>query len=227
MKFIQSISILVSRIATKSLLCFFIVLLCFPEMTLADSIPKQKRVSIQLAPLSLIDFYNGSNYKLGTEIRVSRKISVSADFGGYFRNFNVLKNNKGFNADFRLKYQLRNSNSSISLSYFYKKQSFEYHDYYIDKPEEPIIVYTRKEVNCINLNFEQKFPFLKNQKAYVSLFAGLGMRFRNVHSSFEIKHDFDRLKDGGDSQTLYFVLIPGKDAWLNVNLGLRLGFYLF
>lgn len=194
---------------------------------MADSIPKQKRVSIQIAPLALIDFYNGSNYKLGTEIRLSRNIYLSADLGGYFRDFNTLKNNKGFNADFRIKYQFPNSNSGISISYFYKKQSFEYHDYYIDKPEEPIVVYTRKTVNCINLNFEQKFPFLQNKRAYVALFAGLGIRFRNVHSSFETKHDFDRLKDGGDSQTLYFVLIPGKDTWLNVNAGLRLGFYLF
>jgi hypothetical protein len=204
--------------------CF---LFCIIHYSNADSIPPPKRVSIQIAPLSFIDFYNGSNYKLGTEIRLSRNIYLSADFGGYFRNFNVMKNNKGFNADFRVKYQFPNSNLGISISYFYKKQSFEYHDFYIDKPEEPIIVYTNKAVNCINLNFEQKFPFLKSQRAYVSLFAGLGVRFRNVHSSFETKHDFDRLKDGGDSQTLYFVLIPGKDTWLNVNAGLRLGFYIF
>ncbi len=226
MKFIRSI-ILSSRIVTKRLLCFFVFFLAFSKMAQADSIPKKNRLSIQIDPLSLIDFYNGSNYKLGTEIKLFRNIYLSADFGGYFRNFNVLKNNKGFNADFRIKYQFPHSNSSISLGYFYKKQSFEYHDYYIDKPEEPIVVYTRKTVNCINLNFEQKFPFLKNQKAYVSLFAGLGIRFRNVHSTFEMKHDFDRLKDGGDSQTLYFVLIPGKDPWLNLNAGIRLGFYLF
>lgn len=226
MIFFQSI-ISGSRIATKRLLCLFVFFLAFSKMVQADSIPKQKRVSIQIAPLSLIDFYNGSNYKLGTEIRLSRSIFVSADFGGYFRNFNVLKNNKGFNADFRIKYQFPHSNSLVSISYFYKKQSFEYHDFYIEKPEEPIVVYTRKTVSCINANFEQKFPFLKNQRAYVSLFAGLGIRFRNVHSSFEMKHDFDRLKNGGDSQTLYFVLIPGKDTWLNVNAGLRLGFYLF
>lgn len=215
MKFIQSI------------LLVLIFLLAFSNLSKADSIPKQKRLSIQIAPLSLIDFYNGSNYKLGTEIRLTHNIYLSADFGGYFRDFNVLKNNKGFNADFRVKYQFPNSNSRISIGYFYKNQSFEYHDYYLDKPEEPIVVYTRKTVNCINMNFEQKFPFLQNKRAYVALFAGLGVRFRNAHSSFEIKHDFDKLKDGGDSQTLYFVLIPGKDTWLNINAGLRLGFYIF
>ncbi|MNV27067.1 hypothetical protein D3C71_1182040 [compost metagenome] len=191
----------------------------------ADSIPHQKRVSLQIAPLALIDFYNASSYKLGTEIRLSRSIYVSADFGGYFSNFNGLRNMRGGNVDFRIKYRFPNSNSTISVNYFYKKQSFEYHDSYEEEPDVPIVVYTRKQVNCINVNYEHKV--LDDKWGYINLFAGLGVRFREVHSSFETHHDFDRLVKGGDSQSLYFVLIPGQNTWLNVTFGLRMGFYLF
>lgn len=191
----------------------------------ADSIPIRKRVSIQVAPLALVDFYNGSTYKLGTEIRLSRNMYVSADFGGYFSNFNGLKNMKGGNMDFRIRYRFPNSYSSISVGYFYKKQSFEYHDAYKEEPDVPITVYTRKQINCININYETRI--LDEEWGYISAFTGLGVRFRTVHSSFETHHDFDRLVKGGDSQSLYFILIPGQNTWLNFNAGLRLGFYLF
>ncbi len=183
-------------------------------------------MALQIAPLALLDFNNGSCYKLGTEIRLTKSFYVSADGGGYFRNFNSLKNMKGGNLDFRLKYRFPHSNSLISISYFYKKQSFEYHDAYVEEPDIPITVYTRKIVNCISLNYEYKL--VNNYRGIVvSAYAGLGIRFRDVKSSFETHHDFDRLVKGGDSQSLYLVLIPGEKTWLNLNLGLRVGCYLF
>ncbi|MNE54015.1 hypothetical protein D3C80_1487730 [compost metagenome] len=132
---------------------------------------------------------------------------------------------KGGNVDFRIKYRFPNSNSSISIQYFYKKQSFEYHDAYEEEPDVPIVVYTRKQVNCINVNYENKI--LDQKWGYINMFAGLGIRFRDVRSSSETHHDFDKLVEGGDSQSLYFVLIPGQNTWLNLNAGVRLGFYLF
>lgn len=201
-------------------------ILGFSKTASADTIPKQGRMALQIAPLSLLDFYNGSCYKLGTEVRLSKKLYFSLDAGSYFRNFNSLKNVKGGNLDFRIKYRLSNSNSLISLGYFYKKQSFEYHDAYEEQPDVPITVYTRKNIHCININYEYRAVQLF-RKGYIDIFAGLGLRFRDVKSSFETHHDFDKLVEGGDSQTLYFVLIPGETTWLNLNFGLRVGFYLF
>lgn len=210
----------------RSILVISVFLLGFSKTAAADSIPKQGRIALQVAPLSLLDFYNGSCYKLGIEARLSKTLYFAVDGGGYFPNFNSLKNVKGGNLDVRLKYRIPNSYSMISLSYFYKKQSFEYHDAYEEQPDVPITVYTRKNIQCINLNYEYRAVQLF-RKGYIDVFAGLGIRFRDVKSSFETHHDFDRLAEGGDSQTLYFVLIPGETTWLNLNFGLRLGFYLF
>lgn len=182
-------------------------------------------MALQIAPLSLLDFYNGSCYKLGIEFRLSKTLYFAVDGGGYFPNFNSLKNVKGGNLDVRLKYRIPNSNSLISLSYFYKKQSFEYHDAYEEQPDVPITIHTRKHIQCININYEYKI--IDEYPWYITGYAGLGIRFRDVQSSFETHHDFDRLVEGGDSQTLYFVLIPGETTWLNLNFGLRFGFYLF
>lgn len=212
----------------KSVLIFLVFLCILPVKVHADTIPvisRQKRVSIQFSPLALLDFYNGSGYRLGTLVRVSKKVSVSADFGGYIRNFSYLKNNKGFYSYFAVKYALPKIPSWISLSYAYKQQSFEYHDTYIQDPNTPITVPVQKYVTCISLNYEIRACQLFKD-GYIDLYGGLGVRFRNVHS-FQIKHQFDELKEGGDSQTLYLELVPGKEAWLNLNFGMRIGMAIF
>lgn len=197
----------------------------FSKTTRADSIPTRTHLALQISPLAFLDFNNGSSYRIGMQVLATKKWAFSADFGGYCRNFNYCRNTKGFYTYFALKYQfLKRSNSWISLSYAYKQQSFEYHDAYIQQPDVPIVVPVQKYVNCISLNFEENAILLKN--GYINFYAGLGLRFRNVHS-FATKHQFDELKNGGDSQTLYLVLIPGQSTWLNLNFGLRLGFYLF
>lgn len=201
---------------------FFCMLM--PEAK-ADTIPSRKRVSIQISPLALLDFYNGSSYRLGTQVNVSRTLALSADFGGYFRNFSYLKNNKGFYSYFAVKYALPKSSSWLSLSYSYKQQAFDYHDSYIQDPTTPITVHVQKYVNSISLNYETRVGQLFKD-GYIDFFAGLGVRFRNVYS-FQTKHQFDELKEGGDSQTLYLVLIPGNKAWINLNFGMRIGFGIF
>lgn len=189
------------------------------------TIPSRKRVSIQFSPLALLDFNNGSSYRLGTQIRVSRRLALSADFGGYFRNFSFLKNNKGFYSYFAVKYALPENGSWLSISYSYKQQAFDYHDFYLQDPNTPITVHVQKYVNSISVNYERRIGQLFKDGS-IDFFAGLGVRFRNVQS-FQTKHQFDELKNGGDSQTLYLVLIPGNKAWLNLNFGLRIGFGIF
>jgi opacity protein-like surface antigen len=206
----------------KNLLILVLLILPFSKHLRADGTPN---VSIQLSPLAFLDFNNGSAYRLGTQVLLTNKWAASADFGGYFRNFDYLKNNRGFYSYFAVKYRfLNNAHSWLSLSYSYKQQSFEYHDTYLQAPDVPIVVPVQKYVNCISLNFEHDVSLFR--KGYINFYAGLGVRFRNVHS-FETKHQFDELKEGGDSQTLYLVLVPGKAAWLNLNFGMRVGFYLF
>ncbi|WP_430402552.1 hypothetical protein [Fluviicola sp.] len=209
----------------RSISLALIFLLLFSSSSKADSIPNKMHLSLQLSPLALIDFYNGSSYRIGSQLVITENIAISADFGGYFKNFNYLKNNKGFYSFVAFKYRLPNSPQSwISLSYSYKQQSFNYHDSFEQDPNTPVVVHVQKYVNCLNLNYETNAILFR--KSYINFFAGVGIRFRNVQS-LQTKHEFDELKDGGDSQTLYFVLIPGKNTWLNLNAGIRLGFYLF
>ncbi len=201
---------------------FFVTL---PVQAKADSIPNKMHLSLQLSPLALIDFYNGSSYRIGSQLILSKNIAVSADFGGYFKHFNYLKNNKGFYSFAAFKYRLPNSGESwLSFSYSYKQQRFDYHDSFVKDPNTPIVVKVQKYVHCFNLNYETNAILFR--KSYINFYVGIGIRFRNVQS-FQTKHEFDELSDGGDSQTLYFVLIPGQNVWFNINAGLRLGFYLF
>lgn len=204
------------------LFLFVILFACSKELLAEDGKP---HVSIQLSPLAFLDFNNGSSYRLGTQVIVAKRWALSADFGGYFRNFSYMKNSRGFYSYFALKYQLPAlSRSWISISYAYKQTHFDYHDSYLQAPDVPIVVPVQKYVNCFSVNIEKESPLFK--QGYLNFYAGLGLRFRNVHS-FETKHQFDELTTGGDSQTLYLSLIPGKATWLNLNFGMRIGFYLF
>lgn len=49
------------------------------------------KLNVRIAPLSLIDVYNGSSYKLGFEFQPFKSLSITGDFGGYLKNFNVRK----------------------------------------------------------------------------------------------------------------------------------------
>lgn len=203
------------------------VTMAFFNTAKADSIPRKPRLALQISPLALVDVYSGSNYKIGTTIRLTESFFFSADFGGYFKNFTMFRNNKGFVSDFRIRYQFPDSYSGISINYFYKQQAFDYHDSFKSNPGVPITVHTQKYINCLNVNYEHWFPFLINERAYFTLIVGAGIRFRNVISTLQTKKEFYDLEEAGDSPAFLMNMFPGNTPRLNANIGLRLGFYLF
>lgn len=186
------------------------------------------RFIVRLAPLSLLDSYNGPSYKLGIEFQTDLRWAFTTDFGGYFRNFNWFRNYSGFNFDFGIRHYLKNENSRkkyyLSLNTFYKEQGFDYSDSFQSVITYHTNYHTQKYVSCINLNFGKILSF-KN-RLEVDLFAGVGIRFKKVNSSLSL----DELETGieySDSQSLYFLVTPGKFIYPNINLGLRCGFRVF
>lgn len=182
------------------------------------------RFSIKIAPLSLVDFYNGSSYKIGFEVQPISRFSVTADFGGYFRNFNAWKNYSGYNIDVGLRYYLNshsvNQRYYLGLNYFYKNQGFDYHDSIQASPSYYTDYRTQKYVTCININF----GWLKIYKTrfILDLFAGIGIRYKNVNSTLTLQ-ELEKGKEYSNSQSLYFLVTPGKFIYPNVNLGMRIG----
>ena len=182
------------------------------------------RLILKVAPLSLIDFYSGSSYKFGFEIKPISQLSITGDFGGYFRNFNVWKNYSGYNIDLGVRYYLKknslNERYYLGVNYFYKNQGFDYHDTIQSNIEYYTDYRTQKEVTCANVNF----GWLKNyrQRLVIDLFAGIGMRYKKVDSTLTIE-ELEKGKEYADSQSLYFLVTPGKFIYPNINVGMRIG----
>ncbi|MCH2229236.1 MAG: DUF3575 domain-containing protein [Crocinitomicaceae bacterium] len=207
----------------RNILLGILILFSFNAKSQSDLIFSNK-LSVRLAPLSLIDFYNGSCYKIGLEVSLFKSTSITADYGGYFKNFNVWKNYTGYNIDVGLKYYLKHQLHQgfyISLNYFYKNQGFDYKDSIKEASSAYYTEYrTQKYVTCVNINIGMLN--LYNKRFILDFFGGIGIRYKNVSSSISI----DDLKNGieyNDSQSLYFIVTPGEFIYPNINLGLRIG----
>lgn len=186
------------------------------------------RLNVRIAPISLIDFYNGSCYKIGFEVQPLPRFSITSDFGGYFRNFNVWKNFSGFNIDIGLRYYLNRYSVKqrhyLSLNYFYKDQGFNYHDSILTIPAYYQDYRTQKYVTCVNVNFGWLKIYKK--RIVLDLFAGLGIRYKKVNSTIDIQ-EIKKGKEYGDSQSLYFLVTPGRFLYPNINMGMRIGLRIF
>lgn len=184
--------------------------------------------SIRLSPLSLIDFYNGSSYKLGFEKKLFYATSIYGDFGGYFKNFNGFENFTGYNLDLGLRYYISkkeiNQGSYISINYFHKNQGFDYIDTALFKQTSETEYRIQKKINCVNLNFGYVHVF-KN-RLVLDVIGGLGVRYRNATSSLPIQY-FDQIIESTDSQSLYFILKPGNSIWMNFNVRFKIAYRIF
>lgn len=138
--------------------------------------------NIRLAPLSLIDIYSGSCYKGGIELKIFKNNSITLEGGGYFRNFNGLKNIKGHVLDFGIRHYIENNLSNngiyLSVNYFYKEQSFDYGDSILITPDYFKEYRVHKFVNCINLNFG--ICAISEQNLFIDFYAGIGVRTKKI-----------------------------------------------
>ncbi len=209
--------------------CILLVILLLPSLTKAqhDSLITN-RLNVRMAPLSFIDFYSGSCYKLGFEVRTFRQFSITGDFGGYFRNFNGFKNFSGYNVDIGLRYYLNknyiNQRFYLMLNYFYKNQGFDFTYFVQEETANKTEFRTQKYVTCMNVNFG--WLKLYKNRFVLDLFAGIGVRYKKVNSTLS-EQKFQTGNVYSDSQSLFFVLTPGKFIYPNINVGLRIGLRLF
>ncbi len=155
----------------------FSLLLLSPNLIAQDQGPIPLNFfNIRTAPLSLIDLYAGSCYKLGIEFKVKSKTSMTFEGGRYFKKFNGLSNITGQNIDIGIMHyidhHIQNYGHYFSLNYFYKEQSFDYADTIIGTPNYYKTYRTQKFVTCLNLNFG--WCQLTADRIFFDLYAGLG-----------------------------------------------------
>lgn len=148
------------------------------------------------------------------------------EYGGYFPNFNGLRNLEGslYNGEWRhylLSKSVRNNGVYLAADVFYKEQRFEYQDAFVDIPDEKVTIYTEKYVACFNINLGM--CAISEKRLLLDFFVGLGIRNKVIHCSYAID-DLEKMREFRDSQSLHLLMAPGKFTYPNLNLGFRLGY---
>ena len=216
----------------KRILCYITLFFCHTlTFGQVDTIAPINRLNIRATPLPLLDFYSGSCYKIGVEIKPFKRFSITGDFGGYFKNFNGVKNYSGYNLDFSLRYYVNKPNDKnqkyyLSLHYFYKDQGFDRSDSINKKTSPNILTYhTQKYVSAIGANFG--WQKIIKKRLIIELFAGLGVRLKKVNSTLS-SEDYKKVEEFyWDSMSFHFLVKPGNFIYPNFNLGFRIGVILF
>jgi hypothetical protein len=208
-----------------SLLKFIFISLCtcYAHGTLAQ----YNNFNVRTAPFALLDVYSGSCLKVGLEFRVFGNNSMTLEGGSYLRNWNGMSNTKGHILEVGIRHYFSQEQNSIgryiAVSGSYKEQSFEYRDSIMTSNPYFTEYKTQKYVTCVNVNFGQSY--IRKQRILFDVYAGLGIRIKNIQSTLSAE-EFELAQRYGDSQSLYFMVTPGKFIWPNVNLGLRIGYII-
>jgi hypothetical protein len=193
-----------------------------------DSLTENK-IGIELLPFSLLDPYNGSSLRLGTEIKLIDKYSLYTEIGTFlprsFINSYWFRNNNGLLLRTELKryFNKKKTTSGIysSIDLFYKYQSYKTTDsinlrtFY----KKDYTVY--KNVYCFTLKFGELTVY-KNG-LLVDLSVGIGARFKFSKSSLTSEENRNLLGEG-DNSTNLIQNKAGKFIYPNFALGIKLGF---
>lgn len=203
-----------------------IIFFLFSFLFLQHSHAQKSHLDIRFAPLSLIDFYNGSCYKGGLEFQFGGNYGVFVDAGGYFRNFNVFRNYSGhvFETGVKRYFQRfdEGASSYLGINFTYKNQAFDFSDSLFGGGA--LDYRTHKFVSCINFIFGNTMHV--NERWIFDVYGGLGVRVKHVNSSATKSEIADGIQYG-DSMSLYFLVTPGHFIYPNLHVGFRIGFRLF
>lgn len=106
----------------KFLVVFFLLILG-KGIAQEDSL---RGASLFIAPLPLIDGYNGSSYRIGSEISLGSKYSTSLELGGWLPKKDRF-NQKGFSIKNEWKYFPKSTfqGNYFSLELYYKQHAYQ------------------------------------------------------------------------------------------------------
>lgn len=183
------------------------------------------KVCIKIAPLALIDIYSGSSYRIGTEFKLYKNFSLALEGGGYLKNYNGMKDIKGYTFKTELKKYLKskyeNVGNYISLEYFYKRQSYNFSDSILIAPYYYKAYNVNKYITCLTIKYG--VMAVSKSNFILDVFVGVGIRFKNVGCTLteeEMKHR----KDYNDSQSQPFMNGCDKVIYPNFDAGVKVGY---
>ncbi len=191
------------------------------------------KIVLYIAPLSLIDFFDGPSIRYGTDIKLNNKFSFSLEVGNYFlRSKSVKINTSGYLIKPEIKFRIlenKYNTQYLGIEYQYKQQSYDFKDSLsINGGTNFEKQYSMKrKMNCISL----KYSFVENlgEKFTFTYYFGLGIRFLKSYNNLSQEENEGILDDEfhGGTQIESLIRPIGKINTANFLIGIKFGYILF
>lgn len=218
------------KLKTKTLLQISLLALFSINAYSQDETNPDNQLLLTLAPLALIDLFDGASYRPGFEVKLKRNIAFAFQGGGYVNYFQSTKiNPKGVVLKPSVKYYLdrqhRTSGRYVAVEYQYKSQDYDFRDSIAIVDTRTYRQYgIRRTVNCLSF----KYGNLKNYGRHfvVEWYGGLGIRYMQSRSELSALEEDGVLPGRRLECPLQenLIRITGNRVYPNFLLGIKIGY---
>uniref|UniRef100_UPI00375021B8 hypothetical protein n=1 Tax=Flavobacterium sp. TaxID=239 RepID=UPI00375021B8 len=190
------------------------------------------KIVLYIAPLSLIDFFDGPSIRYGADIKLHKKLFFSFEAGNYLPSSeSVKRNSSGYLIKPEIKFKIlenKYNTQYLGIEYQYKQQSYEFKDSIsvsVGSNFEKQYSMNRK-INCISL----KYSFVEElgEKFTFTYYLGLGIRFIKSSNNLTQAENDGILDDEfhGGTQVESFIRPIGTINTVNFLIGIKFGYIL-
>lgn len=214
----------------KSSVVLLLLFNLFFSKALSQSFDKiESKISLKFAPFALLDVYNGSSLRFGTEIKLKNNYAIYSELGTFlphsFINSKWLRTNSGIIAKGELKRYLNKEKIATglytSIELFYKYQSFATTDTISIQPvyQKDYTVY--KNVYCATLKLGEQV--VDKSGFLMDLSFGLGVRIKDATSTLTAIEN-NNILGQGDNSTNLIMNRAGTFIYPNFFFGVKVGY---
>jgi hypothetical protein len=186
---------------------------------------------ISVAPLSFIDFADGSSLRFSADAKVYKGISLSTEIGYYtfLSDYFAKSNARGIIIKPCLKVYLRKggicNGPFLGLEYQYKHQTyFEDDSISLNNRRYAKTYKMTRYINCINA--KGGYLFSLTRRIIAEVYGGVGIRFFNSFTDLP-RNEYDGIlkgeQYGNDLNSGYQVRVLGRHTYPNISAGVKLG----
>lgn len=209
----------------------FRVLLIVFFLTSGNIVAQQKNtdniIILNVAPLALVDYFDGASLRFGAEFKIKNNISFTIENGQYLRYLKSTKiNPSGYLIRPSLKYYLNRNHcygKFIALEYQYKNQhydlrdSIEYSSINFDKQYS-----MQRIVHFVVFKYGNMINFGKN--FIFEWYAGIGIRYIRSYSSLTEEEKNSIIPDSECPIQKDFIRQSGTLLYPDFKAGIKIGY---
>lgn len=198
-----------------------------------DTYKFDPKLAIHIAPLALVDFYDGTSARLTIDAKLYKNWYLGLEGGTYTGGMSVIKiNPSGYLIKPEIRFRVGQSegqNHYIGFEYQYKQQSYDLRDSISvnDGPHFEKKYAMNRKMNCFTLKYTYQQEW--GDHFIISCFFGLGVRFLDSRNNLTDEEDDGLLtaEENGSTMGRDFIRATGDFATINVTSGFKIGYIIF